>query len=206
MFLFGLVVAVALPIRRARRRDGRHESLLRLGAVERRLEVVDVGLELRHAAIGDGRGADHVVLARGHVAVAVELREGFGFARARHGLCRASLSNSKPPRRSLTYETKLGLPYSPSSMISMPRSICLRTTSATAARRRAAWVFSSMGLPSSLARTTSSRSAGRGRLPTWVVRTRSMLRFMVPPAAPRCQWRAYITSPITTSPSAGGRW
>src|SRR2546430_3665135 len=79
----GLVVAVALPIRRARRRDSRHESFLRLGAVERRLEVVDVGLELRHAAIGDGRGADHVSLARGHVAVAVELREGFGFARAR---------------------------------------------------------------------------------------------------------------------------
>src|SRR5262249_13270725 len=30
--------------------------------------------------------------------------------------------------------------------MSMPRSICLRTTSATASRNRAAWAFSSMGL------------------------------------------------------------
>src|SRR5262249_28169151 len=76
-------IAVALPIRRARRRNGRHESLLRPSAVERRLEIVDVGLELRHAAIGDGRGADHVSLARGYVPLAVELRKGLRFARAR---------------------------------------------------------------------------------------------------------------------------
>src|SRR5262249_15513551 len=69
--------------------------------------------------------------------------------------------------------------------MSMPRSICLRTTSATAWRSRAAWAFSSMGLPASLACTTPSRSAGPGRLPTWGGRIRSMLRFMVPPAA-RC--------------------
>src|SRR5262249_53635742 len=96
-------------------------------------------------------------------------------------------------------------------MISMPRSICLRTTSATAARRRAAWVFASMGLPSSLARTTSSRSAGRGRLPTWGVRIRSMLRFMVPHAASCCRSRAYMTSPLTPAPPppparGGGPW
>src|SRR5260370_27787942 len=36
---------------------------------------------LRHAAIGDGRGANHVVLPRGHVARPVELRKGFGLAR-----------------------------------------------------------------------------------------------------------------------------
>src|SRR5258708_30390236 len=36
---------------------------------------------MRHAAIGDGRGANHVVLPRGHVARPVELRKGFGLAR-----------------------------------------------------------------------------------------------------------------------------
>src|SRR5262245_60765991 len=75
--------------------------------------------------------------------------------------------------------------------MSMPRSICLRTISATAWRSRAAWALASMGLPASLACTTSSRSVGRGRLPTWVVRIRSMLRFMVPPAE-SCFWIARL--------------
>src|SRR4029077_10373243 len=63
-------------------------------------------------------------------------------------------------------------------MTSMPSSICLRTISPTAAESRAACAFSSMGLPSSLACTSASSSTGRGRLPTWVVRMRSVLRCM----------------------------
>ena len=82
IFLFGLVVGVALPIRHAGRRDRRHEDFLSLGAVKRRLEIVDVGLQLRRAAIGDGRGANHMVLARSHVALPVEFRKGSCFARA----------------------------------------------------------------------------------------------------------------------------
>ena len=39
-------------------------------------------LQLRHAAIGDGRSAHHVVLARGRVPGGIELGKGFGFARA----------------------------------------------------------------------------------------------------------------------------
>src|SRR5262249_14585965 len=63
-------------------------------------------------------------------------------------------------------------------MMSMPSSICLRTTSLTAARSFAACAFSSTGFRCSFACTMSSRSGGRGRLPTWVVRIRSLLRFM----------------------------
>src|SRR5262249_39067673 len=69
--------------RRAGRRNCRHERFLRLDPVERRLEIVDVDLQLRHTAIGDGRGADHVVLPRGNVSSAVEFRKGPGLARPR---------------------------------------------------------------------------------------------------------------------------
>src|SRR5262249_3924103 len=73
---------------------------------------------------------------------------------------------------------------------------------------RAAWAFASTGLPSSLARTTASRSAGRGRLPTWVVRIRSMLRFMVLPACyrrPRESGARYSRGGDHGSPRARGR-
>src|SRR5262249_5671862 len=92
--------------------------------------------------------------------------------------------------------------------MSMPRSICLRTTSATAWRSRASWAFASTGLPFSLGRTTARRSAGRGRLPTWVVRIRSMLRFMVLPACyrrPRESGDPYSRGGDHGSPRARGR-
>src|SRR6476469_2002063 len=57
-------------------------------------------------------------------------------------------------------------------------AICLSTTSLTALRRLAACASSSMGNPCSLAVTMPSRSAGRGRLPTWVVRIRALLRII----------------------------
>ncbi len=60
----------------------------------------------------------------------------------------------------------------------MPASACFCTTSATAARIRAASAARSTGTPSSLAYIMRIRSSGRGRLPVWVVRKRSVLRFM----------------------------
>src|SRR5579871_560359 len=68
----------------------------------------------------------------------------------------------------------MGFPYSPSLTTSIPASICRCTTSATA--------LASLG--SSVAGGACSRyipikSAGRERLPTWVVRTRFMLRFIL---------------------------
>src|SRR5262245_24322272 len=63
-------------------------------------------------------------------------------------------------------------------MMSMPSSTCLRTTSPTASCKRRACAASSTGLPCCLASITASTSGGRGRLPTWVVRMRSLLRFI----------------------------
>ena len=83
IFLLGAVVAVALPVRRAGRRDRRHEDLGRLGAGERRLEIGDVGGELPVAAVGDRRGADHVPLARRRVASRRRTRETSGPRAAR---------------------------------------------------------------------------------------------------------------------------
>ena len=48
------------------------------------------------------------------------------------------------------------------------------------ARTRAWNAASSTGLPPARQRIISMRSAGRGRVPVWVVRMRSVLRFMVP--------------------------
>src|SRR5215813_1961193 len=62
----------------------------------------------------------------------------------------------------------------------MPASTCFPTTSATAARTRTASATGSTGTPSSLANIMRMRSAGRGRLPVWVVRKRSVLRFIPP--------------------------
>src|SRR5215471_4303368 len=82
---------------------------------------------------------------------------------------------------------KPGLPISPSSMTSTPSSVCLRTMSPTARLTRAANASGSYGRPVALAWISSSRSAGRGRLPAWVVRIRSVLRFMLSSAR-----RAYV--------------
>src|SRR5262249_20766753 len=59
--------------------------------------------------------------------------------------------------------------------MSSPISACLRTTSATAPRNRAASAASSRRSPRARARTISTTSLGRGRLPAWVVRIRSVL-------------------------------
>ena len=81
VLLRGLVVGVLLPVLDARGRDGRDEGLLGAGARERGLEVLDVGLHVLPALVGDGPGADHVQGPHGRArhrprAPRVELREG----------------------------------------------------------------------------------------------------------------------------------
>src|SRR5262245_15884279 len=71
----------------------------------------------------------------------------------------------------------MGLPNSPSLGMSMPRSFCARTTSPMAERSRVCSAVSSSALTVFFAHM-ARKSAGRGRLPTWVVRMRSVLRFM----------------------------
>src|SRR6266852_6136802 len=61
-------------------------------------------------------------------------------------------------------------------MMSRPISACLRTTSVTAERIPAARAAGSTGTPSSFANIVRVSSSGRGRLPVWVVRMRSVLR------------------------------
>src|SRR5262245_37037043 len=58
----------------------------------------------------------------------------------------------------------------------MPMSRCLRTTSATDAAKHCPYAASFFS-PESRARLTAINSAGRGRLPTCVVRIRSLLDF-----------------------------
>ncbi len=64
-------------------------------------------------------------------------------------------------------------------MRSMPAAACFPTTSATAERTRAPSAAGSTGTPSSLAYIVRIRSSGRGRLPVWVVRNRSVLPRMI---------------------------
>src|SRR5689334_18022781 len=59
--------------------------------------------------------------------------------------------------------------------MSMPHSTCLFTHSATALFTRLPYASSSYEPPVTFAFIRSSRSLGRGRLPTWVVRMRSAL-------------------------------
>src|SRR5689334_16246682 len=59
--------------------------------------------------------------------------------------------------------------------MSMPHSTCLFTHSATALFTRLPYASSSYEPPVTFAFIRSSRSLGRGRLPTWVVRMRSVL-------------------------------
>src|SRR5947208_1065777 len=75
---------------------------------------------------------------------------------------------------------KLTLPCSPSDTTSSPASACLRTTSATAARTCPPKAPRSYGRPCSFSRMVSNSSLGRARLPTWVVRIRSVLLFTRP--------------------------
>src|ERR1700730_5753183 len=62
--------------------------------------------------------------------------------------------------------------------MSIPASICFSTTAATAERMRDLSAAASTGTPSSLANIARTRSSGRRRLPVWVVRKRSVLRFI----------------------------
>src|SRR5258705_11160040 len=71
----------------------------------------------------------------------------------------------------------MGLPNSPSLGMSMPTSFCARTTSPMAERSRVCSAASSSVVTAFFAHM-ARKSAGRGRLPTWVVRMRSVLRFM----------------------------
>src|SRR5665213_219672 len=59
----------------------------------------------------------------------------------------------------------------------MPMAFCRATTFVTAVRTRPANTASSIGSPRSWRYDPSTTSAGRGRLPTWVVRMRSVLSF-----------------------------
>src|SRR5215211_1241582 len=64
--------------------------------------------------------------------------------------------------------------------MSTPTSTCFLTMSATAVRARAAKASASTGSPASRFWIMSIRSGGRGRLPVWVVKIRSLLRCIVP--------------------------
>src|SRR5579864_8567923 len=73
---------------------------------------------------------------------------------------------------------KLILLSSPSLTLSTPHSICFLTTCRTPSLRSASSLSLSYGLPSARAEICACSPSGRGRLPAWVVRIRSLLRFM----------------------------
>src|SRR5512132_629577 len=60
----------------------------------------------------------------------------------------------------------------------MPASFCSRITSSTARWTVVSNLAASTGSPRSCAKIRSTTSCGRGRLPTWVVRMRSVLSFI----------------------------
>src|ERR1044071_1527875 len=91
---------------------------------------------------------------------------------------------------------KLGLLHSPSLTMSMPASTCLRTISRTFLASAFSYAASSTLPPSKRACSAASMSAGRGRLPVWVVRMRSMLGFM----------DEVYSSPRARGPCDGGAW
>src|SRR4051812_8982500 len=76
---------------------------------------------------------------------------------------------------------KLILPSSPSLTLSTPHSICFFTTSCTPFLSAASSAGLSNSLPSARAVISACRPSGRGRLPAWVVRIRSLLRFIESP-------------------------
>src|SRR6185312_16747618 len=73
---------------------------------------------------------------------------------------------------------KLILPSSPSLTLSTPHSICFFTTSRTPFLSAASSAALSYALPSARAVISACKPSGRGRLPAWVVRILSLLRFM----------------------------
>src|SRR5262245_50124248 len=64
----------------------------------------------------------------------------------------------------------------------MPARACPRTASATASCTRADSSASFTAWPASRARSSALTLSGRGMLPTWVVRMRSALVFIVAPS------------------------
>src|SRR5688572_704847 len=62
--------------------------------------------------------------------------------------------------------------------MSRPAAHCLRTTSVTASRTSLSKSALSYGCARSCAFSKGTRASGRARLPTWVVRMRSVLRFI----------------------------
>jgi hypothetical protein len=80
---FAPVEGVAVPVLDARHRRRRHESLGHIHMAERRLEIVEVGLQLHRALVGDGSGADEMLVPRMHVLELrrVEVRKGLDLAR-----------------------------------------------------------------------------------------------------------------------------
>ena len=74
----------------------------------------------------------------------------------------------------MTYVPYDGFDISPSLTIDTPASAWRRTTSITAASTRDSSAAASSGMPSPLAHIMRIKSSGRGRLPVWVHRMRSM--------------------------------
>ena len=83
--------------------------------------------------------------------------------------------SSKPSRRSRMYRDQLmPLPNSPSLTMSIPTSACLATTSATERRRHVRQAPARSASPTACAFRRATNSGGRTRLPTCVVRMRSV--------------------------------
>src|SRR6516164_7475601 len=71
--------------------------------------------------------------------------------------------------------------------MSTPVATCCATTSATASSDWASKAAASTGRPSSLAKIRSSSDLGRAKLPTWVVRMRSVLNFIAVSTHPHAE-------------------
>src|SRR5258707_3472229 len=78
----------------------------------------------------------------------------------------------------------------------MPQGKCFWTISRAGAASRASKAASSKAWSASRASSIARRSGGRGRLPTWVVRIRSVLSFIG--ALPSCGLRATVPEPTGT--------
>src|SRR3954447_8403829 len=109
---------------------------------------------------------------------------------------------STPPIRLRTYAAQwMDLPNSPSLTMSIPASAWLRTTSITDRRSTRSYPAWSNGPPSRRASRMRRNSGGRTRLPTCVVRMRSVLCTAV-----ACSRRHPVASvnPATSPPLQGG--
>src|SRR5712691_5730997 len=101
-----------------------------------------------------------------------------GNSRASRPMGRGSSAPPNPCKRSRTYVAKLILLCSPSLTTATPTSTWRLTFSVTARWTVASKTPALTGWPSSLASSICSSSGGRARLPVWVVKMRSVLRFI----------------------------